>query len=129
LRFILNFSKEIEMAKWMMSVAAALVLAACNMGGQEPDTFGTSGSSTDGTTSGASEVDTMPSYPTGSSSGASDVGSTESSGSMSDSTTTVPTDTQSHGAIGSSGASSDAETSGSTESATDGIITKDQPQQ
>jgi hypothetical protein len=117
--FLLNFSKEIEMAKWMMPIAAALVLAACDMGGQETDTFGTSGGAM-GTTSGASDVDTMPSYPTGVSSGASDVGSTSSSGAMSDSTTTLPTDTQSR---------SPADSSGSTESASDGIITKDQPLQ
>jgi hypothetical protein len=100
LLFLLNFSKEIEMAKWMMPVAAAFILAACNMGGQETDTPGTSGGSMGAT--GTSEVGTMPGYPTGTSSGASDVGSTGSSGSMSDSTTAVPTDTESRGLGGQS---------------------------
>lgn len=117
------------MAKWMMPIAAALVLAACNMGGQETESMGTSGDPMGGATSGTSEVETMPGYPTGTSSGASDVGSTESSGSTSDSTTTLPTDTESSGATGSAGASADADTSGSTGSASDGTITKDQPQQ
>jgi hypothetical protein len=100
LRFVLNFSKEIEMAKWMIPVAAAFVLAACDMGGQQSDTAGTSGGSMGAT--GTSEVGTMPGYPTGTSSGASDVGSTGSSGNMSDSTSNLPTDTQSRGLGGQS---------------------------
>lgn len=94
------------MTKWMMPIAAALVLAACNMGGQETESMGSSGDSMGGAASGTSSVETMPGYPTGASSGASDVGSTESSGS-----------------------STEAGTSGSAGSPSDGTMTKDKPQQ